>query len=89
MSVSEKFDEYFNSLSKNEQIDAANAVIVLCDDHEKYMERKEKEMKRLLQQALEAAANLDLERLAQISAEVEKRKRVLSIEEFIEIHFGL
>jgi hypothetical protein len=89
MYVSEKFDTFYAGLSKEEQLEAAKAVCVLCDDHEHYMANKEKEMQELLQQAIAAAAALDLEQLAKISAELEKKKNVIPIEEFIELNFGL
>lgn len=89
MYVSKKFSTFYESLSRDEKIDANTAIIALCDDHERYMQRKEREMKHLLEQALEAAAELDIEKLAAIAAEVERKKHVLTIEEFIEIHFGL
>lgn len=90
MYVSTKFDAYYNKLSEEDQIEAAKAVIVLCDDHERYMARKEEEMKNLLQQVIEAAAALNLERLASLKEEVEKKKEsIIPIERFIEINFGL
>jgi hypothetical protein len=89
MYVSKKFDAFYAGLSKEEQLEAAKAVCVLCEDHERYMARKEEEMNNLLQQAIAAAAALDLEKLAKISAEVEKKKKVIPIEEFIDINFGL
>ena len=89
MYISKKFDQYYASLSKEDKLKASKAILVLCDDHEKYMANKEKEMQELLMQAVEAAAALDLERLAKIYAEVEQKKHVISIDRFIEIHFGL
>lgn len=89
MYISEKFDKFYAGLSKEDQIEAAKAVCVLCDDHEKYMANKETEMQQLLQQAIAAAAALDLEQLTKISAELEKKKDIISIDRFIEISFGL
>ena len=89
MLISEKFDKYYESLSAEDKIKADKAVLVLCDDHERYMARKEEEMSLLLQQAVEAAATLDLDRLANISEEVELKKHIIPIEEFIEINFSL
>lgn len=89
MYVSKKFDAFYAGLSKEERLEADKAVCVLCDDHERYMARKEEEMNNLLEQAIAAAAALDLEKLAKISAEVEKKKKIIPIEEFIDLNFGL
>lgn len=75
MYVSKKFDTFYAGLSKEEQLEAAKTICVLCDDHERYMANKEKEMQELLQQAIAAAAALDLEQLAKISAELEKKEK--------------
>lgn len=90
MYISEKFDTYYNNLSNEDKIVASRAVLTLCDDHEKYMNSKKKQMQELLLQASVAAAALDLEKLKAIKDAVEKIKNnIISIDRYIEINFGL
>ena len=89
MYISEKFDKYYAGLSDEDKIEALKSVSILCDDHERYMRRKEKEMLELLNQSIVAASSLDLEKLTEFKAAVEKKKNIITIERFIEIHFGL
>ena len=90
MYISEKFDTYYNALSKEDQLKAAKAVLVICEDHERYMESKKKEMQELLLQASEAAVALDLEKFTTIRVAAEKiYNNIIPIERFIEINFGL
>ncbi len=89
MYISEKFDKYYSGLSDQDKIEALKAVSILCDDHERYMQRKETEMLELLKQSIAAATALDLEKLTELKAAIEKKKNIITIERFIEIHFGL
>ena len=90
MYISEKFDKFYNSLSQDDQLKAAKAVLVLCEDHERYMSKKKKELQELLQQAATAAAALDLEKFSKIRVSAERiYNNIIPIERFIEINFGL
>lgn len=100
MLISEKFDEYYNKLTAEEKITTMKIVCELCDEHAELMDKKQVKLQNLLLQsniltsrALKATSMVELESInasmKKIKEAIEKESSYLTIERYIEIHFGL
>ena len=100
MIVSEKFDNYYEKLTTEEKLTASKIICELCDEHADLMDRKKVRLQNLLMQSnilvaksLKAKTIDEFEKIntsmAEIKKAIEKESSYLTIERYIEIHFGL
>lgn len=100
MFVSEKFTSYYNKLTTEEKLTASKIICELCDEHADLMDRKKVRLQNLLMQsnalvvkAMKSKSMTELEEIntsmVEIKKAIEKESKYLTIERYIEIHFGL
>jgi UDP-N-acetylglucosamine transferase subunit ALG13 len=100
MIISEKFTKYYDKLTTEEKITTMKIVCELCDEHAELMDKKQVTLQNLLLQSnilvaksLKAKTIDEFEKInasmAEIKKAIEKESSYLTIERYIEIHFGL
>lgn len=100
MIVSEKFTSYYESLNGDDKLKALKVVCELCDEHAELMDKKQIKLQNLLLQsniltarALKAATISELNEIQismdKIKKSIEEESKYLTVERYIEIHFGL
>lgn len=98
MIVSPKFTAYYNTLSDEDKLESMRVINMLCEEHEKMMADKHAKLlaigtiaNDLLFKALTGTGNSEeiSEKMKSLKEEAERTAKYMTIERYIEIHFGL